>query len=201
MWVVVTLASLAVFISLVLCVPLDATLSVEADGRPKFRMKLAWLFGLVSKELTEGKKPEEKKEVAEGKRKPRDRRREAKTIFQILRTRGLLRQVTGLVRNTFSCLRIRELRVNLKVGLDDPADTGLLWAVIGPATVFLSSLSPHEIKVQPSFADEAVFEGYLHSTVRLQPIQLALPFTRFAFSLATVRAVKTVVSTRWKRKK
>ena len=59
MWVVITLASLAALIILILCVPLDMVLHVDAYGRPKFHMRLAWLFGLVSKEITKAKrKPE-----------------------------------------------------------------------------------------------------------------------------------------------
>jgi len=97
--------------------------------------------------------------------------------------------------------KIRELGANLRIGLDNPADTGLLFALIGPATLFLSPAFPHEIRVQPSFDAEAVFEGHLYGAVRLHPIQLAPPFLRFICSLATIRAIKTLVLTKWKRKK
>ena len=202
MWVIATLASLAVLIILVFCVPLDMTFHMEAYGRPKFRMRLLWLFGLLSKELGKGKrKPEEKKRVAEGKPKRRKSRIRATTILQILRTKGLLRRLGGLLRNTISRLSIKEFRANFRVGLDDPADTGLLFAVIGPATSFLNSSWHHQIRVEPSFEDEAVFEGYLYGTVRLRPIQLVPPFIRFVFSLSTIRVLKVLVLTKWKRKK
>ena len=72
MWVIATLAGLAGLIILVLCIPLDATLNIDTSGRPKFRLRLAWLFGLISKELRRGKKkPEEKKRVAKEKPKKR----------------------------------------------------------------------------------------------------------------------------------
>lgn len=178
------------------------TFHMEAYGRPKFRMRLLWLFGLVSKELGKGKrKPEEKERVAEGKPKHRKRRIRATTILQILRTKGLLRRLGGLLRDTISRLSIKEFRANFRVGLDDPADTGLLFAVIGPATFFLSSSWHNQIRVEPSFEDEAVFEGYLYGTVRLRPIQLVPPFIRFIFSLSTIRVLKVLVLTKWKRKK
>ena len=201
MWVVAALASLAVLIVLVLCVPLDVVLHLDVYGRPKFTMRLAWLFGLVSKEVRKGKKKlEEKKRVVEGKPKP-ERRAKASTIFRILRTKGLLGQLRNLLRDVFSRLKIRDLGVNLRVGLDNPADTGLLFALIGPATAFLGSSFLHQIRVEPSFDDEAVLEGYLYGTVRLQPIQLVTPLVRFTFSLATIRVVKKLVVTKWKRKK
>ncbi len=202
MWVVVSLASLAVLIGLVLAVPLDMVLHVGVHGRPKFRMRLTWLFGLVSKEITKGKKkPEEIERVAEGKRKPRKRRVRAGTILEILRTKGMLRQVMRLLRSILSRLKIRDLVVDFRVGLENPADTGLLFAVIGPATLFIGYSRAHEIRVQPSFAGEAVCEGYLSGTVKLLPIQLVPPFLRFICSLATIKVVKKLVLTKWKRKK
>jgi hypothetical protein len=195
LWVIAALASLAVLIVLVLSVPLDMALHLDVYGRLRFQMKLTWLFGLVSKEV--GKE----KRVAEGKPKPRKRRVKARTIFKILRTKGVLRQGKDLLRDVLRRLKIRELRVNFRVGLDDPADTGLLFALIGPATLFLGSSRVHEIRVEPSFGDEIVCEGYLYGALRLWPIQLVIPLLRFVFSLATIRAVKILVVTKWKRKR
>lgn len=199
MWVGITLASLVVLIILVLYIPLEGVLHVDIYGRPKFRVSLAWLFGLVSKEVREReKKPEEKKEVPEGKPKPTKRMR-GTDILRILRTKGLLKQFLTLLKGIFGCLRIKKLEANLTVGLDNPADTGLLFAFIGPAILFLRPSLPHQIRVQPSF--DAVCEGYLCGTIRLQPIQLVPPLLRFTFSLSTIRAIKTLVLTKWKRRK
>ena len=51
MWAILILASLLVLIVFAFSVPLDVVLRVDVYGRPKFRMRLAWLFGLVSKEI------------------------------------------------------------------------------------------------------------------------------------------------------
>ena len=202
MWVIATLASLVVVIILVLCVPLDIVLHLDVYGRLRFRMRLAWLFGLVSKEVSKGpKKPEKKKRVVKEKQKIRKGRLRARTIFKILRTKGLLRQFKVLLRDVLSRLKIRELGAYFRVGLDNPADTGLLFALIGPAIPFLGSSFLRQLRLEPSFSDEAVFEGYLHGAVRLVPIQLVTPFLRFAVSLAAIRAMKILVLTKWKSKK
>jgi len=180
-------------------VPVDVVLHMDVYGRPKFRMRLVWLFGLVSKEIRKGKKkPEEK--AAEAKPKPRRRRIRARTIFEILRTKGLLGQFKRLLKDVFGCLKVRDLVANFRVGLDDPADTGLLFAIVGPTILLLNSSFPHQIRVQPSF-DKAVLEGYSYGTVGLWPIRLVTPLLRFAFSLATIRVLKVLVLSRWKRKK
>ena len=132
----------------------------------------------------------EKKRVPEGKPKPARRMRGAE-VFKILRTKGLLKQFITLMKNILRRLRIRKLEADLTVGFDNPADTGLLFALIGPAILFLRTRIPHQIRVQPSF--DAVCQGYFRGTVRLQPIQLVPPLLRFTLSLPTARAVKTLV--------
>ena len=194
MWVIATLAGLVGLIILVLCVPLDAVLSMDASGRPKFRLRLVWLFGLISKEVSrEKKKPEEKLKKKRG--------IGFRNTLKILRTRGLPGQLKDLVRSLLGQLKIKELAANLKLGLHNPADTGLLFALIGSTTPFLSLPSQYQIRVQPSFYDETVFEGHLHGVLRLRPIRLVGPFMRLVFSLAALRVVKILVLSKWKRKK
>lgn len=206
MWAIVILASLAVLIILVLSVPLDVVFHVDVYDRPKLRMSLAWLFGLVSKEITGGKqksKEEKDKEKEAVKEKPKSRKKGpgARTITEILRTRGLVGQIrrllTGILRNP----GLKDFMADFRVGLGDPADTGLLFAVIGTAPLFLGSRFRNKVKVRPSFEDEAVLEGSLNGTLRLRPIQLFPPVLRFVFSLPTVRMVKILVLSKWKRKK
>ncbi len=202
MWIVIALVSLTAFIILVLCVPLDVVLHMDVHGRPRFGMRLVWLFGLVSREVRrEKKKPEAEKGKVEGKQKLRERGEGVRLVFEILQTKGLLSQIIRLLRDVLSHLKFREFGANLRVGLDNPADTGLLFAFIAPANLLLGSSFPREIRVQPSFADEAVLDGYLYGTARLWPIQLVTPIMGSAFSLPTMRAVKTVVSIKWKRKR
>jgi len=202
LWVVAALASLVFLIILVLCIPVDMSFHLEAYGKPKFKMKMVWLFGLVNKELGRKKKESDGEENTTESRPKRTKRTiKAKTILQIMKTKGFLRSLVNLLKNIFSHLRIKDFSANFRVGLDDPADTGILFATIGAATSVLSSLGYHQIRVEPSFEDEVVFEGDLCGTIRLSPIQLAPPFMRFVFSLSTIRVLKLLFLTKWKRKK
>lgn len=200
MWVVIALVSLAVLIILVLCVPLDLKLHVEVYGQPKFKMRLAWLFGLVSKEVTR-KKPKEGKKVGEAEPKPKERKRGFWSVLKIVRTRGLLKQVKRLIKDILGCLKIRDLTADFDVGLDDPADTGILFAAVGPAALAVDSLTACQVRIRPAFGDGPVLEGYSSGTIRLQPIRLGVPVSRFIFSLPAFRMVKNLVMTKWKRRK
>jgi len=181
-------------------VPLDLVFRTNIDGKPRFSMRLVWLFGLVSQELRRGRKKPEEKRVIEHKRKPRDWTWGTIVTFEVLRTKGLLKQFGRFIKRIFRQIKIRELVANFKVGLDNPADTGLLFAFIAPVNLILSYFSPHQIRIEPSFAGETIIEGHLYGAVRLRPIQLAAPLIGFAFSLPTLRAVKKLVLSKWKRK-
>jgi hypothetical protein len=194
LWLIVTLSSLLALILLVFSIPLDLTFHLDVHGRTRFSLKLVWLFGLVGKELRRRKKkakPKKAKEKGEGARK----------TLKILRTKGLPKQIKILVTNVFNSLSIKQLRVNFRVGFDNPADTGLLFAVIGPTFVLFSPPDRYSINIRPSFEDEAILEGYMQAVVRLLPIRLVIPLAKFVFSLPTLRFIRTTVSAKWKKKR
>ena len=193
MWAIVVLASLAVLIALLLCVPLDLVFHTNTNVRHKFSIRLVWLFGLVSHELRQGKKRPEKKRAIEHKQTQRDWIWWIKTTFEVMRTKGLIRQFGNLAKRIRRRIKIKELVANLKIDLDNPADTGLLFAFIAPLNLLLDYFSPHQVRIEPSFAGEAPIEGHLYGTIRLRPIQLAAPLLGFAFSLPTLRAAKKLV--------
>jgi hypothetical protein len=198
LWFIVALLSLAVVFILLLSVPVDVVLRVDSHGKPKFSMRLVWLFGLVTREISKSKKkPEEKIKSAGERQKPGKRKIGA--IFEILRTRGLLNKCRGLLWDIFSRLKFWELEGNFKVGLDNPADTGLLFAIVGTSTSLLKIPVLRHIRIEPSFEDKVVFYAYLRGAVRLQPVQILLPFIRFTVSLTTFRVLRKLVLLKWKR--
>jgi hypothetical protein len=200
LWAIAVLVSLAVLITLLLCVPLYLVFHTNIDGKPRFSMRLIWLFGWVSHELRRGKKKPDEEEATEHKQKQRDWIWRIRVTFEVLRTKGLLGQFVSLAKRIRRHIKIKKLVANFNVGLDNPADTGLLFAFIAPANLLLSYLSPHQIRIEPSFAGDTIIEGHLYGAVRVRPIQLAAPLMGFAFSLPTLRAVKKLVSYKWKRK-
>jgi len=89
----------------------------------------------------------------------------------------------------------------MRVGLGDPADIGLLFALIGPVMPFLAPSSVKRIAVRPDFSDSAVCEGFMQGALRIQPIKLVVPLERFVFSLPVIRLVTKFILRRWKLKK
>jgi hypothetical protein len=201
LWVIAVLVSLAILITLLLCIPLELVFRANIEGRPKFSLRLVWLFGLVIRELKQTKKRAEEKTVSEYEGKPGDWTQRLRVAFEILQTKGLLKQLRSFIKRIFRQIKVRELTANLKVGLDNPADTGLLFAFIAPLNLAINYFLPHPIKIQPSFTEESFITGYLYGAVRLWPIQLAASLIAFAFSMPTLRTAKKLVSYKWRRKR
>ena len=123
---------LAVVIILLFCIPLEVTFRIESDGRPEFGARVLWCFGLMRRELATKRKPPAKERRAAARPKPKKWQGRTDTMLQLLRSKGILGQLRRLMIDTLRCLRLKELNVDIKIGLDDPADTGQLFALIGP---------------------------------------------------------------------
>lgn len=205
MWALVVLYILAGLMALcifLLSVPVDLRLSFETGGGAKFRMKLVWFFGLLKKEIKRSKKSEAfKKEEPEKKRQRRRKAPDLSMIFEMLRVKGLFSQVKKFLKDVIKLPGVREIEADFTVGLDDPADTGMLFAFLGPAAVFAGQAIPGRIEVRPSFEDDLMLDGYLRGTVRVQPIRAIPPVLKLIFSKPVFSILKILVVKKWKRRK
>jgi hypothetical protein len=185
LWAIAVLASLVILIALALCMPIDVVLRMDTEKKPKFSINIVWPFGLVNIEILKGGKY-----PPQHKHKPRDN---FKTNFDILRTKGLLTRLIKLLRDILRCIKVRELDADLKVALDNPADTGLLFAFVAPLNLILRSFAPQKIRIEPSF-DDTFLKGYFQGKARLQPIRLIPPLLAFSFSMPAMKVFKSLLS-------
>jgi hypothetical protein len=184
------IAGIILFVILVLSIPVDMAFAFEAHQDVKATMRVGWLFGLVWKDIRRRrkKKPKKKKE------------RSMKPLLSALRTRGLLRRLLKLARQLLSCLKVRQLDADFRVGLDDPVDTGIMCSVLWPALVPINWFGPMRFRMEPAF-DEPAFEGSLHGKIRLFPIQMVGPLLCFVLSPTGLRTLKLMVIPPWKKKR
>lgn len=136
-------------------------------------------------------------EKAEGKGESKKKRR-VKPFFALLRTSGLTGRTIRFIRDILRQIKIRELYIDIKLGLADPADTGVLFGVITPLLIFVGVQKPTiDINIQPDFEQENL-QGYAEGGVRVYPIQFIKPLLLFIFSLTTLRVIKAIISARRK---
>ena len=193
MWVLIALAALLALIVLLLSVPIDLAFSLEVYGRPKFKARFSWFFGLLSRDIKGKKKGEAALKKAVKKKAGKKKRGGGRKALRLLTTRGLIRRLKALVLGILRRLEFREFRMDFRGGLENPVDSAMVFSLIWPAYLFLGPSFGRHVNLQVSFEGVAFLEGYCQGAVRLRPIRLAPPLARFIFSVPTLRAIKRMV--------
>ena len=123
-------AGIVLFILLVFSIPVDMAFDVGGPGAARARMRVGWLFGLLGKEI--GRSRKKPKERASKRKK---KKRSAKPFLSLLVTKGVVRGLLKLSRRILSGVRVRHLDARLRIGLNDPADTVMLYSALWPVLV------------------------------------------------------------------
>lgn len=190
MWILATVFGLILFFILLLAIPVDLKFSVEKEKNFRSQARVEWMFGLIGKDLERRKKEPKPKKKKKRKFKAR---RHIKPLLAMVKTRGFIRRVIKFIRDIHRVIEIRELRLDFRFGLDDPADTAMIYGAIAPTALLANRYSPIKIRVYPDFEDLAL-EGSFKGNMRLVPIRLFKPITLFVLSPVTIRAAKNMVS-------
>jgi hypothetical protein len=198
LWVLIALAGLLAFVILLLSVPVDLAFSLNVYGRPRFKARFSWLFGLLARDVKGSKKDEAalKKAVtkkAVKKKAGKKKRGGGRKALRALATRGLIRRLKALVVGILRRLEFRDFRMDFRGGFENPADSAMAFSLIWPAYLFLGPSFGRHVNLQVSFEGVAFLEGYCQGAVRLRPIRLAPPLARFIFSVPALRAIKRMV--------
>ncbi|MBA4176257.1 MAG: hypothetical protein C0505_06820 [Leptothrix sp. (in: Bacteria)] len=178
---------------LLLAVPVGVEFRLRRVGAFDARVTIRWLFGLVR--LRAGWPM-----PAAGARRPAPARR-AKPghgprgspgrALRLFGDAAFRRRVVRLVRDLVAAARLRDLSLHARLGLGDPADTGRLWALIGPLNAAAQGLARCELRVEPDFGDP-VFEFDARGAALLVPLRLLALGVAFVLSPATLRAWRAV---------
>ncbi len=180
-WVIVLVVAMPVLLVLLLVIPIDLAFSIERSDSFKMKARVKWMFGLLGKDITRGKKPAEKP--------VKKRRGNIMSLVAAFTTEGFAQKFLSFLKDVLRVLKIRELKANLTVGLGNPADTGMLFAVIVPTMVFFRNLSSVNVEVEPDFEEEKL-HGYCAGNVRAMPLKFVTISIPFIFSATTLKALR-----------
>jgi len=122
LWIIVALICLLLLIVLILCIPVDLVFSFTINESPAYKVRLLWFFGWIDTELRRKNDTSEKKKLAAKATKKQRQRIRVRTVYRILKMRGLWSQFTRLISGIFKSLKVKELTAHLKLGLENPAE-------------------------------------------------------------------------------
>ncbi len=163
-----------------LAVPFDLRVQLRYQARLRTEVELRWFFGLVPLRTTGPEASEQPRSV-----RPRGRF----SAGSMLRTEGFARRCLRFAGQLLRSAHIRELELVGRVGFDDPADTGQLWALLGPLNGLASTLHPARVSIEPDFAGEVLeVEGV--GDLRVVPGRVIVVVLAFALSPVTLRALR-----------
>ena len=174
LWAVVILFVVVLAVCLLVLV-MSVRLTLLAETRPKWRarVKLALLCGWVpdigvyDTSLKKRQKPAADVRKVQAKKK-------------LVKRRSIgPRDWIGLLSDILRRLRFDHLRVDAKVGLDDPADTGALYGMLCPIVYSLGSRRA-EIHLEPDFQN-AGLDARIDTAIEVRPVALIPPLWQFAW--------------------
>lgn len=201
--VLVALLVVAASLLLLLAVPVDIAFRCRGTDVLEGQLTLRWLFGLVRVSLPRPDAAASRQAASASRAARRGGRREGREgrgpragrgrAMAALRRADFRRRLWRLARDLLHAARWQELILHLRLGLGDPADTGRLWALLGPLGAAAQGLRHAQVRIEPEFTD-AVLELDAQGRLVLVPLQwlaLALGFAVSPPSLRAWRAMRT----------
>jgi hypothetical protein len=193
-FVLLIIAILLALLVVLLALPITVAFRVNRIKEIKGQISFHWLFGLVRFRIGI---PGGAKAEPQRKRKPTKKTRKrkpgvnARGVFALLKQSAFRQRIIRFIKDTLRATHARDLYLRLRIGLGDPADTGRLWALLGPIAGVATNFRSAEVRIEPEFMDP-VFDVESHGEFRLIPLQFITLATAFVVSPITLRAWRTL---------
>lgn len=162
-------------VGLVVLLAVPVTLSYSLSRRQALvgNVRLRWMFGLVRLELplTQSGSTASKRRTGARRKRQDDSTGRGSNVMAAIRQRAFRQRVVRFIGDAWGAVQTQGLRLRIRIGLGDPADTGQLWAVMGPVSGMLATVQNATIEIEPEFID-AVFELDSTGNVRVVPLRM-----------------------------
>ena len=168
-----------IFLSLVvilLALPMTLTYQVSWKQTLSANLRLNWAFGLVRADVSpdQAKSKLDKPEAAHPKTNRRTRSPGKKpNVLAAIRQPSFRRRLLRFVSDVWRAIHKKNVQLFVRMGLGDPADTGQLWAVLGPLSGMFARLRDIRIAIEPDFLDSTL-EVDSSGTIRMIPLQFVM---------------------------
>ena len=188
-----TLGVLLALLITLLAVPLTVVFSMHRIKETRGHVHFRWLFGLVRFQLRipQATRAAPRTDTTAKKKttSPRQHRTKGnpRGMLSLLKQSALRRRVYRFMRDLLAASHAQHLFLRLRIGTGDPADTGLLWAIIGPVAGMAQNLRHAQVRIEPEFM-EPLFEIESHGRFHLVPLQFIALTTVFMLSPTMLRA-------------
>jgi len=187
----------AIFLSLVvilLAMPVTLTYQLSWKQTLSANIRLNWAFGLVRADVSPNRavpgpdKPDAARNKAGRQGKSKGRKT---SVMGAIRQPAFRRRIFRFVSDLWRAIHKQNVRLRVRLGLGDPADTGRLWGVLGPLSGMLTRAPDIRIAIEPDFVDP-VLEVDSSGTIRVIPLEIVLIALGLLFSPPVWRGVMSM---------
>jgi hypothetical protein len=158
---------------ILLAMPLTVQFELSWRNTLQGHVKLVWLLGLVRIRFS----PSTNQPTSTGEEKWAQRFERAQpssdrktNLFSGIRQKAFRRRILRYLQDCWRAIHKKDLTLHARVGLGDPADTGMLWAILGPIGVMLDHVPQASVHIEPEFI-EATLELDSSGNIRFIPLQ------------------------------
>jgi hypothetical protein len=179
------LAGLIGLFVLLISIPFDFKFRFDSSQSPPFGFRFSWFFGLVNIDVSDTRRKPPRKQTKPRKIKNRKiKRKKGPSRIRILRliTKPLIWRALFFIRDVFRSFHFRQIDACIKMGLGEPADTGVMFGLIHAALPVFAVSCQKQIRLIPDFGDEALLKGSSRGIIRLWPVEILSRTVRFVFS-------------------
>ena len=165
---------LLLLLIVLLAIPVVLTFQVSRQQAFQGDITVLWFFGRVrvKRPLSRSKGFASKDKVSEKqtRRFPRSSDKN-QNAFAVLKEQIFRRRIIRFFGDFWYAIHMENVRLRVLIGLGDPAETGQLWAFVGPVAGMLASIQKASIEVEPDFSS-ARFELDGTGCVRFMPLHI-----------------------------
>jgi hypothetical protein len=178
LWVLagILIAILTVILA-VICTPIRIKALFDTDEKPVANVRVAIFGGLISIPMGRAGTANKKKNSAKNKNKKQKR-----TSRWTVDWRSGLQAVPRLISRLINQVNIEEVDAKIRFGFPDPADTGLIYGLTVPGTMWASDKDNIEFALQPDF-ERARLDGDGKFVVRFTPFLIIVPLIGFGWAV------------------
>jgi len=175
-----------------LAIPISISYSINTHQQLRGYSCVTWLFGLMKFHTDFPLEPKTKPTPLRDKKEPLAKASKRVTAKNNMSGIGWFKQSTfrchtmTFINRLLAASHARELYLRCRIGLGDPADTGMLWAFMGPVSAMMTNVRFMKIELEPDFTDFGI-EFKSHGHFKLIPLQVIGLIIIFILSPTTIR--------------
>ena len=182
-----------------LATPLELTFNLEHIKKFKGQLFVRWLFGLVKFRIRipDGAESQQDARKLKNKRTKTKKSEKHQLVVDSSKFAALLKQPAfrrrfyKFIQDLLRAAHARDLTLRARIGLGDPANTGQLWALLGPITAMTANIRAATIQIEPEFID-SIFEIHSHGKIRLVPLEFIALVIGFVLSPQSIHAWRSL---------